>query len=73
MTKKKEEIYNHYLVSYFDKDDNSWVIRSYHKNKEHAVINAEVAHQSKQCPVRVIYEGKIVYQASVGLIREGNQ
>lgn len=41
--------------------DNEWVRTSYHKNRCIAVINAEVLHNSRSAPVRVIFEGQIVF------------
>ena len=42
-------------------ENNEWKKHSTHKNEDMAVINAEVAHKSKRCPVRVVTEGKITW------------
>jgi hypothetical protein len=47
-----------YRVEYFDK--NCWIILSRHRNEDFAVINAKV--KARKYPVRVIYDGTIVYQ-----------
>jgi|GEM_PF-5813265 hypothetical protein len=41
--------------------NNEWVINSWHKNLDHAIINAEVLYVSRKCDIRVINEGKIVW------------
>jgi hypothetical protein len=41
--------------------DNEWILISWHKNVDNAIINAEVIHRSSKCDIRVISEGKIVW------------
>jgi len=48
-----------YIVEVFM--DNEWIRYSYHCNQCKAVINAEVIHNSRNAPVRVIHEGQIVF------------
>jgi hypothetical protein len=45
--------------------DNEWVESSWHKNYEIAEINAEVILKSKKCPVRIVYDGKIIYERTM--------
>lgn len=47
-------------VEVFPLDENCWCLHSRHKNKEYAVINAEVVHKSQGCDVRVIENGEII-------------
>ena len=49
-------------VEIFDVAQNNWTINSWHKNKEHAVINADVISKSRKCRARVICEGLIVHE-----------
>jgi hypothetical protein len=49
-----------YIVESFE--DNEWGSRSYHKNEEWALINADVTYTSRKCAVRVIKDGKIFYE-----------
>lgn len=39
-----------------------WVLNSSHKNKESAVINAEVYGKSKKVPARVYYGNETVWE-----------
>jgi hypothetical protein len=41
--------------------NNEWIIMSWHKNVDNAIINAEVIYRSRKCDVRVISEGKVVW------------
>ena len=50
-----------YKVEVFDQDQNDYIIHSWHKNKDYAIIQAEVQETSGK-KVRIIHEGKIVYQ-----------
>lgn len=49
-------------VEIFDVEMNGWVIKSTHKNEEHAIINADVLVKSRKCWVRVINNGVIVHE-----------
>ena len=48
-----------YKVDYFDTEENNWVLSSFHKNKEYAVINMQVLALSGK-KARVLYDGKII-------------
>ena len=41
--------------------NNEWMINSWHKNLDIAIINAEVLYASRKCDIRVISDGKIVW------------
>lgn len=41
--------------------NNEWILMSWHKNVDNAIINAEVIYRSRKCGVRVISEGKVVW------------
>lgn len=41
--------------------NNEWILISWHKNMDNAIINAEVIHRSRKCDIRVITEGNIVW------------
>ncbi len=41
--------------------NNEWIIMSWHKNVDNAIINAKVIYRSRKCDVRVISEGKVVW------------
>lgn len=47
----------------FDAEANNWIIKSWHKDAEHAVINADVIARSRNCRARVISGGNIVHEA----------
>lgn len=49
-------------VEIFDVEANGWIKISWHKDEEHAIINADVIAKSRKCWVRVINKGLIVYQ-----------
>ena len=49
-------------VEIFDIGQNNWVINSWHKDAEHAIINADVISRSRNCWARVISGGNIVYE-----------
>jgi len=51
-----------YLVEIFDTAENCWRTFSWHKNEEYAVIQVDIMHESKGCPMRAVFEGKIIYQ-----------
>ncbi len=55
---------NYYYIEWFNTEDNSWIFEPErrHRNLENAVNNAELLRDSKQCPVRVIHDGKIINQ-----------
>jgi hypothetical protein len=57
----REEMMSTYKVEVFDPDQNDYVINSWHKNKDYAIIQAEVQETSGK-KVRIIHEGKIVYR-----------
>jgi hypothetical protein len=40
--------------------DNEWIVKSWHKNEDFALINAEVIHKGRKCDVRVINKGLII-------------
>ena len=48
-----------YKVEIFDEAENDWIVRSWHKNKDHAEIQVEVA-LLRHPAARIIYEGKII-------------
>lgn len=41
--------------------DNEWILISWHKNVDNAIVNAEVIYRSRKCDVRVISEGNVVW------------
>ena len=41
--------------------NNEWILISWHKNVDNAIINAEVIYRSRKCDVRVISKGNIVW------------
>jgi hypothetical protein len=49
-----------YRVEYLN-DHGDWIKKSWHRNKEHAVIVAQVCEQSGK-KARIIHEGKIIYE-----------
>lgn len=46
----------------FDVEQNNWIIKSWHKDTEHAIINADVISKSRKCRARVIYKGNIIFE-----------
>ena len=52
-------------VEIFDK--NEWCLSSWHNDKEIAIINAEVLHDSRKKDVRVIELGQIIW------LKEGSE
>lgn len=49
-------------VEIFDVEANGWIKISWHKDADHAKINADVIAKSRKCRARVINKGVIVYQ-----------
>jgi hypothetical protein len=49
-------------VEIFDAEANGWIKHSWHKDKTHALINAEVISKSRNIKARVISEGLIIYE-----------
>ena len=47
----------------FDIEQINWIRHSWHKDAEHAIINADVIARSRNCRARVISGGNIVYEA----------
>lgn len=47
-------------------ENNEWVKHSWHKDLDIAIINADVAHNSRKLPVRIITGGKIIYKKGEG-------
>ena len=47
----------------FDAEQNNWIRHSWHKDAEHAIINADVIARSRNCRARVISGGNIVHEA----------
>ena len=60
VTNQKE--FTMYKVDYFDVEENNWVLSSFHKNKEYAVINMQVLVLSGK-KARVIYKSNIIEYA----------
>ncbi len=58
--------FQYYHIEWFSGDDNGWIFEPErkHRNLSNAINNADILKDSKKCSVRVIYEGKIVYQAT---------
>lgn len=40
---------------------NNWVRKSWHKNEEYAIINADMLSESRKCDARVICDGNVVH------------
>ena len=49
----------------FDNEVNDFIIISWHKDSDIAVINANTISKSRKCQARVISEGKIIYTTEV--------
>lgn len=46
-------------------EQNNWIRHSWHKDAEHAIINADVIARSRNCRARVISGGNIVHEVGV--------
>ena len=49
-----------YKVEVFDQDQNDYVIYSWHRNKDYAIIQAEVKAMAGGS-VRIVHEGKAIW------------